>query len=171
MEYIQEFKERIQHQVGQDINITFEFFIVFSRVEFALKHSEYAKPDKSKNAMADWDRFTDVNEHAFQIKLADMNNTALIEASNYLFNTPPKRLKLIANELNWENRDVIENRSFKELTSIIRGIRNNLFHGSKQLNIKEYSRDWELLNYGLIILNECLIIDTNVRLKFLEELG
>ncbi len=121
--------------------------------------------------MADWDKFADDNDKAFQQKFADKKNISLIIATNYLFDTPPKRLKYISGELNWEKRDIIKNRTLKELLIIVRGVRNNLFHGSKKLAITEQSRNRDLLNYGLIILNECLIIDRNVRQKFLEQPG
>ena len=79
------------------------------------------------------------------------------------------RLKYISNNLNWEKRDIIKNRNLKELLFVVRGVRNNLFHGSKKLVITEQSRNRDLLKYGLIILNECLSIDRKVRQKFFEE--
>ncbi len=171
MEHLKNFKNKLHEQVGQADNITYDFFIAFSRMEFALKHSGYAKADNRRNAMADWDKFADDNDKAFQQKFADKKNKSLIIATNYLFDTPPKRLKYISGELNWEKRDIIKNRTLKELLIIVRGVRNNLFHGSKKLAITEQSRNRDLLNYGLIILNECLIIDRNVRQKFLEQPG
>jgi hypothetical protein len=171
MEHLQAFKSKLQRQVGQSDNITFDFFIAFSRMEFALKHTTYAKADRNTNAMADWDRFANANDNAFQKKLADKKNKSLIEATNYLFDSPPNRLKYISNKLNWEKRDTIKSRTLKELLIVVRGVRNNLFHGSKRLAIIEQSRNRDLLNYGLIVLNECLTIDRNVRQKFLEEPG
>ena len=171
MEHIQRFKTKLHEQIGQADNITYDFFIAFSRMEFALKHTGYAKGDQRKNAMADWDRFADDNDKVFQTKFSEKKNKSLIEATNYLFDTPPNRLKYISNKLSWVKRDIIKNRTLKELLLIIRGVRNNLFHGSKRLAITEQSRNRDLLNYGLIVLNECLTIDRNVRQKFLEEPG
>lgn len=171
MEHIQQFKNKLHEQVGQADNITYDFFIAFSRMEFALKHTGYARPDNRRNAMADWDSFAVNNDKAFQTKLTEKKNKSLIEATNYLFDTPPKRLKYISNKLSWEKRDTIKNRTLKELLLVIRGVRNNLFHGSKRLAITEESRNSFLLNYGLIILNECLNIDRNLRQKFIEEPG
>ena len=169
MDHLQAFKNKLNEQVGQVDNITYDFFIAFSRMEFALKHAGYAKADNRRNAMADWDKFADDNDKSFQAKFADKKNKSLIEATNYLFNTPPKRLKYISNKLNWEKRDIIKNRTLKELLIVVRGVRNNLFHGSKKLAINEQSRNRDLLNYGLIVLNECLTIDRSVRDFFLEE--
>lgn len=171
MEHIQRFKNKVQEQVGNADNITYDFFIAFSRMEFALKHVGYTKRDRNKNAMADWDTFANRNNGAFQIKIADRKNKSLIQAVNYLFETPPKRLKYISNKLSWERRDIIKYRTLKELLIVIRGVRNNLFHGSKRLAIIEQSRNKDLLNYSLIVLNECLTIDKDVRHKFLEEPG
>ena len=171
MEHIQLFKNKLNRQVGQNENITFDFFIAFSRMEFALKHTGYAIGDRRRNAMADWDRFGEDNNEVFQEKLKNPENKLLIEAANYLFVSPPKKLKFRNNELSWENRPPIGNKSLKEMLLIIRAIRNNLFHGSKRLAIVEESRNRDLLNFGLIILNECLNIDQNVRQKFLDDLG
>lgn len=171
MEHIQRFKGKLNKQAGQAENITYDFFIAFSRMEFALKHTGYVKGDKRRNAMADWDSFAEKNDKPFQAKIADKKNKSLIEATNYLYDTPPKRLKFISNILSWEKRDTIKNRTLKELILVIRGVRNNLFHGSKRLAITEQSRNRDLLNYGLIVLNECLTIDRIVRQKFLEEPG
>lgn len=171
MTHIQQFKTSLIHQIGDGENIAFDFFITFSRMEFALKHTNYAKADARRNAIADWDKFANQNDEEFQRRLANKEDKTLIIATDYLFNTPPKRLKFVENHLSWEKRDVIKNKTLKELLLIIRGIRNNLFHGSKRLAIAEQSRNRNLLNYGLIILNECLQINQDLRQKFLEEIG
>jgi len=74
MEHLQTFKNKLHEQVGQADNITYDFFIAFSRMEFALKHTGYAKGDNRRNAMADWDKFANENDKAFQTKVANKKN-------------------------------------------------------------------------------------------------
>jgi hypothetical protein len=55
---------------------------------------------------------------------------------------------------------------------LVRRVRNNLFHGGKFQNgpEKDASRDQELLDAGITIMQACLDFDTNLRHWFLEGL-
>lgn len=168
MENIDRFLEILTIVIGENRNITYDFFATFSRFEFSLKHSGFAKGDRQRNALANWDKFAAEHNELFQHELKLAKNDLLIEAVNYLFENPPRRLKFEKGQLKWQERN-IQRRTLEELLVIVRAIRNNLFHGSKNLVIfNEPTRDSKLISSGLIVLNECLNLNRTLKLKFIE---
>lgn len=168
MENINRFLEILNIVIGENRNITYDFFATFSRFEFSLKHSGFAKGDQKRNAMANWDKFAIEHNELFQNELKLDNKNILIEAVNYLFENPPRKLKFEKGQLKWQERN-IQRRTLEELLIIVRAIRNNLFHGSKNLVIfDEPTRDSKLISSGLIVLNECLNLNNDLNLKFIE---
>lgn len=169
MRNINRFLEILNYVIGNNKNITYDFFATFSRFEFALKHTGYASGDRRRNAIPDWDTFAVAHNNIFDAKLKAKNND-LTEAVKYLYENPPRKLKFDKGQLKWEDRQQVNNQNLKELLLIVRAIRNNLFHGSKKVVIfNEPTRDSKLINSSLIILNECLDLNENLRIKFIEE--
>lgn len=170
MRNINQFVKALNQKIGENKNITYDFFATFSRIEFALKHTGYAKSDRNRNAVPDWERFGDDHDASFRIQLDDTQNIALINAVDYLFNNPPRRLKYANGKLKWEDQDQNTPRNLNQLLLIVRAIRNNLFHGSKSIIVfNEPSRDRDLLSSAMLILNDCLNISDELKSKFLEE--
>jgi hypothetical protein len=145
---------------GQDI--IFRFFITFARLECALKNSsEYLTGDRTQ-AKPNWNKFVD--------ELIDFNpdaSTSLRESVDYIINNPPQKqivqLGKLAYKESIENDPCIR----RKLNVYIRRIRNNLLHGGKFDGnyIPEISRNYNLLNSALVIMNNW--IDLNADIKHL----
>lgn len=145
-------------------NIMNEFFITFSRFEFALKNSNYVNTDNVK-VMANWDTFTQSISNSFNIEKTQI----LKKSVEYLLDNPAK-LQIIQNgQLGWENRVFQANSPIiNKLSQTIRDIRNNLFHGGKFNGNYEQdvSRNFLLLKYSIIVLNEWLNLNNIVKENF-----
>jgi len=150
-------------KINKDLVV--EFFIYFSRFEYALKRAEYIRGN-SKGAEAYWDKFVDEIKEAFDAKI----NTELEKAVNYLLSHPPKKQILDERRLSWKDnqRDKGESNT-KYLLRLVRTVRNNLFHGSKYpVYVTEQARDEKLLKSSLVILDACLELKQNLKDYFFE---
>ena len=146
-----------------------DFFLTFSRFEFALKNSGfYVKKRKTSlpyEATPDWDSFAQHLKNAFH---ADAT-PRLRDACDHLLNNPPAREIVGAGALGWDA--TAENKSLSEIEQLlryVRRIRNNLFHGGKFSNLAglETDRNVALLEDSLVILRECLRLTDNVRQQY-----
>jgi len=150
--------------------VLFEFFLTFSRFEYALKASNYFKrlgcqrndPLGPPEAMPDWDSFAVSLRDTF---LKDRNQE-LQRACEYILDSPPWKQVIINDSVAWETPVRPKNESDIEfLLRMVRCIRNNLFHGGKH-NIKiheQTERTEQLLRSSLTILNECLTLSSRVK--------
>ncbi len=146
-------------------SLIFEFFITFSRFECALKSSiQFANGDKKK-VEPNWDKFTSSISGVFSLE----GNPELKNAVEFILNEPPRIQGLVNGELIWRNREFEQNTpDIKKLCLHIRDIRNNLFHGGK-FNGKfepDVSRNYNLINSALIILNDWLSKDDLIKANF-----
>jgi hypothetical protein len=161
-------------------NSVTNFFIVFSRFEYALKRAGYIKSNSKNNYNAEpnWDSFVSKNKKSFQLLQKDNDeNNKLKEAIKYLRKFPPKKLvyKKVSNEDKNKElilEDIPPNKSeIHYLLSVIKTARNNLFHGEKSPSyLKETARDMELLNSSIIILEAWLKLDKGVNSLFFEKI-
>jgi len=150
---------------GEPPKLAFDFFIVFSRFECALKRSGiYAFSDRGK-ASADWDRFArDLGEEFLCRVVAQGEATELI-------NRPPKRQVILPNGggLSWQEVTPVTN--VTELFLAIRRARNNLVHGAKYRDaatghveeIQGAERDDALLDQSLTVLG--MALETNAQVQ------
>src|SRR5687768_9521888 len=69
-----------------DVDVIFDFFVVFSRFEFALKRSGYFKGTEHK-AEPDWDKFC----NAVHGKFDKTASTEFQKACEYYTTQPPKK--------------------------------------------------------------------------------
>ncbi len=149
-------------------NIMNEFFITFSRFEFALKSANYVNTDNGK-VMANWDTFTQSISNSFNVEKTQI----LKKSIEYLLENPAK-IQIIDNgQLGWKNRVFEVNAPLiNKLSLTIRDIRNNLFHGGKFNGSYEQdvSRNFLLLKYSIIVLNEWLNLDINLKDNFLKSI-
>ena len=162
-----------------DRELLFEFYLTFSRFEYALKASGLFKRPNSKSikkfkekgvlpeAQPDLDRF------AVSLRDRDAfhaNRTqALKQACEYILNSPPMKQVIINDGVAWETtvRPTSET-EVEFLLRMVRCIRNNLFHGGKY-NIEVHEdtgRTEMLLRSSLVILEECLALATHVKQAF-----
>jgi hypothetical protein len=131
-------------------NITF-FFVMFSKLEGALKNTEYIKKTK-KYVEADWSDFYKNNESEI-IKALN----SVTESCKYLLNNPPKILTTdppMSNKIAWKKKEFLNDigDAFRVI-ELIKIIRNNLFHGSKTLSTYgDATRDIFLITHATKIL-------------------
>lgn len=144
-----------------------DFFLRFSRFEFALKVTGYATGSESR-VDPDWTRFAkDIQE------IFDWNrDPALVEACELYIYTPPQKQVLVNGELAWSTTlpGQWSEHSVAFLLELVRRVRNNLFHGGKyngQFH-EETARNEALLAGGLRILQECLQASDEVRKAYEE---
>lgn len=141
-------------------NIIVRFFYVFSKIEYALKTQGFLQ--NKKDAHADWNGFAKQLDVEFLNKIKESKEAAI------LFSDPPKKQVNNSGHLAWEKRASPKNS--QELFEAIRRVRNNLFHGGKYPfgQLEEPSRNNDLLNACLFVLEEALDTDENVRNRYNE---
>ena len=148
-----------------------EFFLSFSRFEYALKACNFI--NGNSRIAVNWDKYIATISSAFDQtlnkELDETLNKELDEAINFIMTKPPKIQRSIKNKLIWELRIFPKNTSsIKKLRLHITDIRNNLFHGSKldeNLN-PATSRNYNLLNSAIIVLNNWLELSPDVKKYF-----
>ena len=157
-------------------NLLLNFFLIFSKFEYALKAGGFHKRRKKLNshdglpiydAEPDWNRFDVSMRSSFQVD----RNDELRRACEYILDTPPNKQVIVNNSVAWETPIREEHLSDIEfILKMVRCIRNNLFHGGKYSN--EVHEDTErtelLLNSSLIILKECLALSPDLKRIFDE---
>lgn len=159
-----------------DKDLLLEFFLSFSRFEYALKasgffqrattirHSGFVPPD----AKPDWDRFA-VSLRGYFDKA---RHRELSNACDYILENPPWKQVVVNGSLLWESPVRPNGQSDVEfLLRMVRCVRNNLFHGGKFSDIElqeNTDRTENLLRSALIILNECLHLYPQVKREFDE---
>ncbi len=146
------FRVRYSPQISNEFaELIFEFFIVFSRFEYTLKHTGYLIIDDKNRVFPDWVTFCNKFGDQFQIN----NNELLTDAVIYYLTKPTKIEIFEEGQFKWGNNIRGNGESdFAWLLRSIRYTRNNLFHGGK-FPIKPV-RDPKLLYFGIVILYECL---------------
>lgn len=147
---------------GSDINrLAIDFFVLFSRMEYALKASGFHKGNG--RAEANWTSFANSINGAFQA-LTDEN---LEEAKSNILDDPPNRQCVVNGQLDWEPINPGNGCDTDKLLLYVRGIRNNLFHGGK-FNVAWADKDRAevLLRSSIVILTECLNSSPTVRHRF-----
>lgn len=164
-DFVDYFKGTIKDE-GQHLII--DFFIVFSRMECALKTAGFINNSDGK-VQPNWDSYIAEIRHNFDPERTD----ELKKAVKYLTESPP-RIQSISNDLlSWKDREFQAGVPLiNKLNISIRDIRNNLFHGGKFNGRyqKDVSRNYILLYHSIIILNEWLILNQKVKENFFNEL-
>lgn len=162
-EFIEKFDKtiKIEHK-----DIIIEFFITFSRFEYTLKSTGFLKKNTNK-AEPNWEEFVKSIRPQFE---QSEREERLIKAIDYLEKNPPKTQSILTGQLKWEERQFDENIPLiNKLSILIRGVRNNLFHGGKYQTSyeKDVVRDYDLLKSSLIVLNYWLVLNDAVTERFL----
>jgi hypothetical protein len=161
---------------SEDRMLAIQFFLFFSRFEYALKRLPKIS-DKGSGVQPDWDgyakeKFTGNGEGVNRWQRIQ-RRADFLEAAEYLINEPPKKQVLKDGVLRWKERTKQELKlSMPELLVLVRAVRNNLVHGGKFKDgpIEETSRDEKLLRHSLIILSVCLEEDSDLRHWFMSDL-
>src|SRR4051812_16186037 len=156
--------------IAGDENLVFDFFVTFSRFECALKRSTFIKPDRHKNAMADWDEFADSLNGEF----AGVLDADFISAKSFLLSEPPRKQMFVApHSIRWgENPRRPGESDARYLLRLVRDVRNNLFHGGKYPVSQggpingESLRNRKLLQACLTILDKCRSLNADIEFRF-----
>ncbi|NJL20160.1 MAG: hypothetical protein HC895_03945 [Leptolyngbyaceae cyanobacterium SM1_3_5] len=115
--------EKPFRDVQDSKDLVCKVFLVFSRFEFALKRSGYAKQQDYLKV----DRACFVRKHSNSLLPSPLPQDLL-----YLRNNPPKKQKLENNCLEWQDHEPAPNDlTLKWLLDAAYTVRNNLFHGGK----------------------------------------
>jgi hypothetical protein len=150
--------------ISIDRDLVFDFFLRFSRFEFALKVTGYALGNDTK-VTPDWDRFIrDISSNFLKTRTPE-----LAQACDYFLLNPPKKQVLANRSLGWSTTLPCDPaRESELLVKLVRRVRNNLFHGGKYNNAvhEETARNEDLLRGGLLILDECLRVSDSVRAAY-----
>ena len=172
--------ERISHKLAsglpqnlvnqfdaEDRELIFNFFLTFSRLEYALMKCGFSTGDE-KRIIIDWDRFADAHQNKFLELLDVYRIRELIEAVDYYKENPPKKQVLIDGIVLLKPEIPKKELQFKELINLVKRVRNNLFHGEKlnQLLSDDKERDRELLRQGLIVLYACIDMENELKRYF-----
>ena len=137
-----------------------ELLAVFSRMEFALKATDFASENEGK-VSASWDRFA--NEIDDDFKQCTSKN--LTTAVDYLLTHPPRKQVRKNGVLTFDDQ-VIDNKQTEAQQTLlmVRTVRNNLFHGGKYLpdGEREQGRNEELVQHSLTVLKHCISLNKRV---------
>lgn len=139
--------------VTLDHDFLLEFFITFARFEFALKTSGFAIGDE-REARPDWDRFGRSLDFAQALQ-----DPAVAAGVEYLTLHPPSRQVLAAGGLAWDASVPFATlERMDQVLTLVRRIRNNLFHGGKFNDVMHSvpGRNKLLLEHSIAILKRCL---------------
>jgi hypothetical protein len=166
MVYTERFKTMLEERIPNSKEVIYDFFITFSRFESALQNTtRFIKNDTGE---ANWDIFAS----SIRMTFKSGKSKQLKEAVNYILENPPKRIAEKDGRLVWE--DSILGKKEPEahkLNIYIRRIRNNVLHGGKFNGVySPESRNFRLINYALVVLNDWLDYDKEVRENFLKRI-
>jgi hypothetical protein len=162
----------IQSLTGDNGELVLQFFVTFSRFEYALKRAGFVKNGAYGNASPDWQRFANEKGNAL---LDDPTDIEFTEACSFLLREPPRKQIVVASHrsLQWQKNTKRSGEGNVEyLLRLVKDVRNNLFHGGKypyEPVSGQALRNSKLLRSCLTILEKCLSLDANVK-DFFEDL-
>lgn len=149
-----------------DRRLAWEFFVLFSRFEYALKRSGFLR--HVSDAQADWGAFA----RKVQAEFSSLHSPSLHNALEYFMSSPPRKQLCQDKMLHWSD-PVRRGDGEGQLEFVCRAIgivRNNLFHGSKfpQFEVAEPSRDQDLLKHAKELMFALVDLDAQVRIHFFD---
>lgn len=147
-----------------DRELVTNFFMTFARTEYALKRAGYVEAGRSGEPRIKWDDFA----RSIGDTLLNSCSPAVAGAISYLFSNPPQKQVVRNGSLVWEPRASDNPRDPVFLIRSITTVRNNLFHGGKEVKGMLAERDHCLIQSSLIILEHTVGFDTNVQHVFEE---
>lgn len=145
-------------------DLLFEFFLNFSKFEFALKTAGFAVGNEKK-VSPNWDKFA----QSIKANFDKTKSVDLLEAIEFFLMNPPGKQILIDGAMAWD--ESVPNNGLTEIEQVlllIRTARNNLFHGGKFNfeNLKNTERTINLLSYSIVILKACLELSPDVKYNY-----
>lgn len=160
--------EELLRELPIDRDLVVRFFALISRFEFGLKVAGFA-PQEGE-AKPDWCSFATRIDAALAAKRA--KSPALDEAIGYLLEHPPRKQTLRAGKLLWTSTPEQGGAPTIWILTLVRRVRNNLFHGGKYTQGShdegnpETARDEKLIRTATTILEECIDLEPAVAASF-----
>lgn len=147
-----------------DRNLVTDFFMTFARAEFALKRAGYVAPGKHREPKIKWEDFA----RSIGDKLLQSRDLAVCKAIGYLAANPPRRQVVDDHGLTWEPRVSDDPKDPVFLIRSITCVRNNLFHGGKEIQGLLPERDLDLIRNSLTLLAYAVTLAPSVVYAFEE---
>ncbi len=146
----------------QNKQLIFEFFLLFSKFEYALKIVGFHKGDG--DARPNWIKFAESIKNDFDKE----SNDELLESVNYILTNPPKKQIIKDDVLIWLDNPPDSSSEIDLLLQYVCRVRNNLFHGGKYKDIylKQEDRSEKLLMVCNSILRHCIQLSKAVSEAF-----
>lgn len=142
-----------------------EFFLTFSRFEFAVKAAGYAKQGSWGEAKADWDAFA----AAIADELKEQGSEEYQRAAEYLSSEPPKSQTYENGKLGWSHQAGNKRWSAERILLFrVQGVRNNLMHGAKFLapESQDADRDRQLMVAATSVIERFVNVSPDLRDAF-----
>jgi hypothetical protein len=153
---------------SEDRKLAWNFFVFFSRMEYALKRSGSYLNKGTDEAQPNWDKFASDHNHKFSPEASE----ELRAAVKYFRDQPPRKQLRVGDEMGWSDPQQHDGQEplLVWLLRMIRCVRNNLFHGGKfpLIPISDPSRDRDILLNSLVILKASLPLDSEVQRQFFD---
>lgn len=168
MNNIDTFLRQVDDSIPNGIELIQKFFFTFSRFECALKNTP-AYLMGNDEAKPNWDVFANSISHSFNYE----ENKEVKEAVDYIIDEPPRKQMNRGGNLVWEESFVDANASLTyKLGVYIRRVRNNLMHGGKYNgNYNLETRNFQLINASIVLLDYFLELDEDVKTNFLNTIN
>ena len=167
MKNINKFRANVEDSIPEGVVLMQNFFFTFSRFECALKNTPKYLTGNTE-AKPNWDVFANDISQKFNVNV----NKKVKGAVDYIIGEPPRKQINIKGNLVWQESLVNTNATLTNKLSVyIRRVRNNLMHGGKfNGNYNPETRNFQLINSSLILLDYFLELDTDVKTNFLNNL-
>jgi hypothetical protein len=146
-------------------DLLLDFFVLFSRFEYALKAANFRK-DPPATADVSWNKFRNWLDQLPPKELAPV-----LQAGRYLIDDPPKRLVVSGDTPSWVTPVRNDQSEVRFLVEGLARARNNLFHGSKWLTAPERAnRNEQVISTAVAVLKALLDLPSayGVRREFEE---
>jgi BrnA antitoxin of type II toxin-antitoxin system len=150
-------------RIDQELILT--FFMVFARAEFALKRQrDFVEERRDHSFKIRWDKFAQAIGSGLWHTASKITQRGL----DYLKSHPPRRQVVRNGILCWEPLSSEQQTSPMSLLRSIRTVRNNLFHGGKEVQWLMAERDRRLIESSLVVLAHCITLNKDVHQAFLD---
>lgn len=149
-----------------DTQLVCNFFMLFARFEYALKAAGFLnEAGRFEEPKLDWRSFA----NKVEAQLFHPPSSKVSEALSYLQSRPPMRQVYENGTLLWRKRSRRTNQSEAEfLLESVRTVRNNLFHGGKEMRGPLAERDRRLVQSSLLVLAHAISLSDSVSHAFSE---
>ena len=148
-----------------DRDLVRDFLFAFSRAEYALKWAGFVRGGRWGELKIEWSRFAE----DIAPQLSASSDDQVSKARQYLTENPPKREALSASGLKWQRRVRRADQSDAQfLIESVTQVRNNLFHGGKELMGLLAERDRQLVDSALTMVVFAVSVHGRVAAIFQE---